>query len=308
MCFLSGARGSKVARPMSFAAKDSFTVSAVGLQASSMKQNAASFKFQAATRDDLAKLYISREHNKLTPSRWSPGAIYEVKSSLKSDTSYSFGKALRPGINLSGVKPAEDLTLASLDSQKFKFPGIKSVLFGTEARDQVKNAAILEENPQVFFGRYSPGPAAYNLSVGTGDPTGQKGISFGHKTKILAADIQTPPHVGPGCYVMPEAVGVQSESTKQNIKNVKFSKAPRSTQKKSDQVLTNLNADIPAVGPQVSSKLANAAQIVFGSSTREHVSKTALYMTDLDKTDKGSNKLRLPHPILPLERDIVRYS
>jgi hypothetical protein len=288
---------------MSFLAKDSFTVPAVGTQHSSMRPSHPSFSFGSAQRDEISKLYISKEHDKLTPSRWSPGAIYEVKSTLDQNTAFSFGKG--PRSHLRPQPLAEDMTFAMIDSQKMKFASFPTVLFGTDTRDNLKNAVLLQNHPQAFFGKHSPGPQAY--TVHQPPKSVVPSITFGHKTKILASDCQTPANVGPGCYPLPASVGTQFESTKPSQRIVKFSKAARSPTRRHSQPVTNVDGGVPSIGKQYSSKLPNAAQVVFGSSNRDHASKTALILSPLDKgISKGP--VRLPHPQLPLERDIVRYS
>ena len=268
-----------------------------------MKPTHPSFSFGAAQRDEIAKLYISKEHDKLTPSRWSPGAIYQVKSSINHETAHSFGKASRS--NSRPHRVSEDVTSANPDSQHFKFPAFASVLFGTDSRDNLKNATILQNHPQAFFGKHSPGPQAYTVTQPPREVV--PAITFGHKTKILASDSQTPVNVGPGSYLVPAAVGPQVESTKSSHPTVRFARAARAPQRRVSQPVTNVDGGVPSIGRQFSSKLPNASHVVFGSGTRDHASKTALILTPLDKGAGGAS-VRLPHPVLPLERDLVRYS
>lgn len=289
---------------MSHLAKDSLTVPAVGQQHSSMKPTNPSFSFASAKREEISKLYISKEHDKLTPSRWSPGAIYQVNSSINHDTAYSFGRA--PRSNSRPLRAAEDLTFATADSQVFKFPAFASVLFGTDSRDNLKNAVILQNHPQAFFGKHSPGPQAYRVSQPPKEVV--PSITFGHKTKILASDSQTPINVGPGSYPVPPSVGPQFESTKSSHPTFRFGRAARSPTRRVSQPVTNVEGGVPSIGRQFSSKLLNSSQVVFGSSTRDHAAKTALTLTPLDKGGSSAGPIRLPHPVLPLERDIVRYS
>jgi hypothetical protein len=286
---------------MSHLSPDSQTIASLGRQHTSTKPTLPAFSFSAASRDEISKLYISREHDKLTPSRWSPGAIYTVPSSLNTQTSYSFGKASKTAA-LKHNRPAEDLTLALPDSQSFKFVTFPSVLFGTDSRENMKNATILQNHPQAFFGKHSPGPQAYTVTQPPKHAV--PSVTFGSKTKILASDCQTPANVGPGSYKKPAAVGVQVESDKPSQRTVKFGKAARAPSRKVVQPVTNVDGGVAAIGRQYSSKLKNAAVVVFGTGSRAGMEKVAMVG---DAVGVGA-KPRLPHPVLPLERDIVRFS
>eukprot|EP00435_Cladocopium_sp_Y103_P006756 s2046_g2.t1 len=57
-----------------------------------------------------------------------------------------------------------DLTCATVDSQKVKFPGSAQACFGTEMRMGIKNAEILVTNPNLMLGMESPGAAEYSPS------------------------------------------------------------------------------------------------------------------------------------------------
>jgi len=270
-----------------------------------MKPSKPSFKFGTATRDDVAKLYVSKEHDKLTPSRWSPGAIYNLPSSVQKEGSYSFGKADRSAGNPDrNTDSSIDLTFALVDSQPFKFKQSRSILFGTSARDSIKDGAMLVHNPQAFYGRGSPGPTAYSPPV-PGDR--QPSYPFGSKTKILSSDCQTPVNVGPGIYPVAASVGPQHDSTKPNLPCFKFSRAPRQRARIAEQPLTAVQADRPSIGKQFSSKLVNAPQVPFGRGSRDQWRKVVVVFSE---QDKPANRvpMRIQHPALPLERDVVRYS
>lgn len=279
----------------------------LGAQPNSMKPSQPCFKFGTATRDDVAKVYVSKEHDKLTSGRWSPGAIYQLPSSVRKGCSFSFGKAPRSSGRADRYTDSSvDLTFATVDNQKFKFRDARMILFGTSARDSIKDGAMLIHNPQAFYGRGSPGPTAYSPPVPV-DRNCQPCYHFGMKTKVLASECQTPANVGPGIYPLPASVGPQADSTKPNLPCFKFARAPRQRQRELDQPVTALEAEKPSIGRQFSSKLPNAPQVPFGNASRAQWNRLAPVFSEKDKPIAHPPP-RIQHPTLPLERDIVRYS
>jgi hypothetical protein len=280
---------------MALFSKDSFTLSSVGPQLQSTKPTQPTYKFSVAPKDDIAKLYISKEQDKLIPSRWSPGAIYGVHSTLNRSTGFSFGKAPR-GSSLV-KKGSEDLTKSLPDSQLFKFSGTKTILFGTSTR------------PPLLITTDTPGPGTYDGPDASLVPQATiPGISFGLKTKPLGSLPQTSEELGPGVYPLPDSVGPQFESTKENIRIVKFSKASRNAGRKSRKTPSTVIDYIEtAIGPQISSKYESTKSMRFTTASRERVNKLALCITDGDK-GRAAIPLRLPHPELPMEKDLVRWS
>ena len=285
-------------------AKDSFTVPGVGQQFSSMRGSSPSFSFGSSTRDALAKIYISKEHNKVMPSRGNPSAAYDLPSTISLKAGFSFGKAKRE--TRSAKKPVEssiDLTFALPDTQIVKYPTNNAGSFGLDARGPIKNAAILESSPQVAIGAASPGPAAYAPSFLCHDPS----YFMGTRTKILAPDCQTPATVGPGSYPVKGSVGRCFNSTHENQPTVKFGKATRHSMRKTRNSADTPISLPPSIGRQPSSHKPNATRAVFGSASRDQVAKTALILTGMERGPQIP-KPRLSHPELPLERDILKYS
>ena len=240
------------------------------------------------------------------PSRWSPGPIYDLPSSVSLKGGYSFGMSSREKKNNNIFDSSIDMTFAIPDNQKYKFKGCHGALFGMEQRETIKNAVILKDSPQVFFGRFSPGPVAYNanaLVVQRREPS----HFFGMKTKILSQS-QTPSDVGPGIYPKPSAVGPQVESQKKGLPMISFAKAPRHP-KIMNRIQPITEVNIPAsIGKQPSSLLKNAPCAVFGTAHRDKVAKTALCLTGKERGNEPLAPLRINHPRLPIQQHVIKYS
>jgi hypothetical protein len=271
-----------------------------------MKSSSPSFSFPHGSRESLEKVYVSKEHDKLIAPKGSPGAIYDIPSSVPGPVAWSFGSGKRSSTSAHApIESSIDLTFALPDSQKMKFRGPKGVVFGTEGRGSMKNAAILEKSPQVFYGPHSPGPTAY--TVGRSGLSVDPSFFFGLKTKVMAAECQTPENVGPGIYPVTSSVGATFDSRWRNMTGCRFSRAPRHPVRARQVQPVTLIENKPSIGKQPSSKLANPAVAVFGRASRDQVSKTAMCFTAMDR-GAASLPLRIAHPSLPLHRDIVKFS
>ena len=134
--------------------------SGVGLQVSSAKHTQPMFGFGTATRDHVAKVFVSEEHNKSLHGDNSPGPVYTLDSAVGSQLSsrkanqptWIFGAqerfqydhvkraAASPGPGSYTLGPAVGPQVAST-KQSSPMPG-----FGTSNRDQMQRLYISSEH------------------------------------------------------------------------------------------------------------------------------------------------------------------
>lgn len=86
------------------------------------------------------------------------GPIYGVPSTVGSAAKFTFGGVDAAKQRSRTVESSVDLLGVIVDNQKFKYPSAKGVLFGTDSKDNIRNATILRNHPQAFYGVHSPGP------------------------------------------------------------------------------------------------------------------------------------------------------
>lgn len=253
---------------------------------------------------------MSEDHEKRKATMNSPGPVYSVPSAVGEGSKYGFGTAsqrehTRPKYPDTSV----DLTGATVDSQKHKFHSTKGVVFGTEQKDEANNSVLLRTHPQANFGKGSPGPTAYTPRDKDVTRATEPRYSLGDKTKILAANAQTPRNVGPGSYPPTTSMGEQPTSARRSMPSWSFGNAKRMPPlKKSDAVL-DPNPELSAFGQQVLSSKKSSAYYGFGTATRDHKSKTFLVQTGLDKGPRGQWPTpRQHHPKLAIEKEIIKHS
>lgn len=264
----------------------------IGVQPNSLRKTSSMVSLPKAARSEWELIHISRAHDKLTPNKDSPGPIYEVPSTVGKARVSKFGTGPQRYVCKSNLSESStDLLGIVPDNQKFLYPGLRSVNFGTDSRDVIKNATILKNHPQAFFGTHSPGPAMYTLP----DLMGKNKVSIASRTKQLGAVSQTPNTVGPGSY----------DTCTSFSQGCLF---PIAKQRPDNDVPNGrcsglYNTKPPgSIGPQTNSLKRSAPRAVLGSQTRSQWRKVALVGMERPL------KLRLPHPVLPPRMETIKHS
>merc|ERR1719456_1580407 len=233
----------------------------------------------------------------------------EQNSRLGNGLHYSFGSApQRVYMKQKYPDSSVDLIMHEVDSQNAKYRSTGQVPFGTEPRDSIKNATILKNHPQAFFGMTGPGPAAYLPDASS---TYEKGEEWhlGMKTKILGSTCQTPENVGPGKYPPAQSIGKQPLSTRRTLSLYSFGKASRFGNSTPDLTILDPKPNLNSIGKQVKSRNMSAPSFGFGTSTRDHRSRTFFVQLPPDKgpAEKMSEP-HMKHPSLPMEKTIVKWT
>ena len=107
-------------------------------------------------------------------------------------------------------------------------------------------------------------------------------------------------------------MGKQAESKRRNLSCYKFSRAMRIADTGAVAVLDDAILDpspcTSSMGKQVKSKTMSAPVFGFGTSTRDHQNRLTLCMAQGPGAAAAKRGHSLPHPILPVEREALRYS
>ena len=284
---------------------------AFGTQFSSLKSTRPGYSIPHATREQREKLHLSHEHDRTSPKYHSPGPIYNVDERRDHMQTFSFGTGPQRYVACSqAVESSNDLLRSYIDDQNLKFKKAPSMVFGTDSRDNIRNATILQNHPQAFYGTHSPGPASYSLPDIIGKESVMK--SMGHKTKILVADSQTSETIGPGSYVIPSTCGgSQSLSRVPNQPVFTFPKDsrpdPSGVRRRSySQPVAKDSFVVHSIGPQYDSTKRSAPRPIMGSQTREQWSRVGFVVASAD-VRVSNNSVRLPLPQIPPRREIIRW-
>ena len=286
---------------------DVYRDGALGEQKNSLRRSGIVVSFGKSTRLDREKLHISREHDKTTPNLESPGPIYFVNAESPHVTAYRFGTGpQRHHVNPQSGTSSIDLLGAYPDDQLLKFPKSEVTLFGTEPRDKIKNAAILREHPQAFYGMDSPGPLGYLIPDNTGK--GVPSISMGLKTRSPGCQIQTPPCVGPGSYAIQTTCGgSQNNASIANQPVFSFGKAP---QRPGPNRLGRSSSEPPdsatfrevSIGVQPNSRRRTVPRPVIGLQTRDRWVKQGLLL------ERSQSCPRIEHPRLLNRLELIKWT
>lgn len=289
-------------------AESSFDVPALGKQASSQKFTAAAYSFGSCSRERQGKVWISEKHELAKGKGEGPGPVYNIPSSTGQGPRFGFGTSQRThGRGSRYPDSSVDLTAASVDSQTVKFPSTRASIFGTDSKDNMKNAMILKAHPQCNFGIFSPGPCAYMPMDTDVISKASPRISFGAKTKILSSETQTPRNIGPGSYPPSESLGKQALSKRRSIAAWSFAQEKRMPPLKPGDTVVDPSPNLSSFGKQVTSKASSSPGYGFGTSTREHKAKTFLVQTNTDRGPVSSwDPPQMIHPKLPIERELLK--
>lgn len=149
------------------------SMSSVGKQVDSTKQTAGKASFGSSSRDDLGKVFISTDHEKINygvespgPSRYqSQGAV--GKQNLSEKTTFpSWRLGTEKRFNYDFIQRAVGIpgagqysnTIACGRQVLSKKSTLPSIGFGSSSRDSCKKLFISPEHEKSNFGVFSPGP------------------------------------------------------------------------------------------------------------------------------------------------------
>jgi len=213
----------------------SFVRSMLGPQVSSSRSSAPVFGFGSSTRDQMAKIYISAEHAKLSTKTISPGpALYMMRStvgpqvdgSLETAPQWAFGSAQRfVIINKENVPgPGSYEQRSSMGAQGSSLMPTRPVFgMGSSTRDNVQRVYISEKHSSsIFTGVNSPGPASYTLHASVGrqgasTKGNQPSWVFGSNKRFRNPDLIRAAHLpAPDAYGAANGLGPQASSTKRS--------------------------------------------------------------------------------------------
>merc|ERR1719201_1444838 len=133
------------------------------------------------------------------------------------------------------------------------------------------------------MGVFSPGPTAYMPEDKDIVTRTSPRISFGAKTKLLSSETQTPRNVGPGSYPPSQSMGKQPLSARRSNSSWSMGKEKRMPPLKASDHVVDPSPNLSSFGKQVNSRATSAAGYGFGTSTREHKSKTFLVQSQADR-------------------------
>lgn len=285
--------------------QSTFVVCSLGKQESSLKPTVGAFSFGTSSRDQLAKTYLTKEHDKRKIADCSPGPVYSFTYHTgKASPRYGFGtsqKLVAPGDPYGeSTIEANAISANPISVQDLKFKQQGSAVFGYDIREQNRNAAVTMCHPCAGMGVTSPGPTAYSpdqIIVKERRPRytfpGRREAGVGKK------DPSTPRCVGPGSYhVAQSAMGAQPVSARKTSNNFSFGRAQRLNYTPGEGGMER-SSELSSLGKQVLSTGKSSAAYGFGTATREH--------PGMGIKSSGRTK-QLPHPKLDLERDRVKYS
>lgn len=289
---------------MSTNMSSSFAVCSIGKQDSSLKPTVAAFSFGTSSKEQLSKMYLTKELDKKRVPDCSPGPVYSISYFPgKSSPRYGFGTSQK--LASSGDPYGESAIDGSVVSanrlalEDLKFRQHGSAVFGYDARDEIKNSAVTMCHPFAGMGMGSPGPTAYCPDPVVVQERRPRYTFNGRREGAMTKEQATPRRVGPGSYQVDEsAIGPQYASARKTQMGYTFGRDAKSRYTPRAQGMER-NTDLSSLGKQVLSTGKSSAAYGFGTSTREHPSM---------QNKRSGRCKRLHHPPLDLERERVKYS
>ena len=291
--------------------------SGFGSQHDSRKTTAPNFGFGSSVRDASTKQHLSNEHAKVTPVRFTPGAIYDVQSAIgkqtlsqaESGAEYSFGSQARlpkskdsnlltPGPGTYKSKGAVGTQVDSTRSSAANFA------FGTTTRNAQEKVFLSQEHTKADFGKGSPGPAAYAtkssmakqvLSKNDSSPSWKMGTDqrFVYDYVVRASKLP-----GVGQYRHMGSVGPQVDSKKSTRAMYTFGTCKREQRERmylsADHEKSHYGQQSPgpmtanmqsSMASQVNSRKNSMASWRFGTAKRFTVDKRAMMTPGPDAYD-----------------------
>lgn len=294
---------------------ESIFVSSHGVQADSIKRSNPSWTLPKASRDEVKKVFLSKDLSADLIGRDSPGFNYSPKRQLELPK-WGFGTARQRPLAKQNKynEPYNDLIGNVPDSQAFKYQQ-RSCRIGTCARDVACNSPDFCGFPP---GTISPGPQRYNpdkappcfrLAHAPGIDNIAPSFSIRQKTKILEHVSQTGAKVGPGVYPLPDACGEQPSSVKPSLPRWNICKQDRFQERRKMPDAGRLWDGMKDQKEKNCRAFNSAPSFSFGTSTRGHQQRVARCQSDLDKGPSAKlGRLPVEQPNIAPRKEIVKYS
>lgn len=207
-----------------------------GEQCMSKRVSAPAFGFGTASRTQVNKLYMSKEHSKTTGGQHSPGpSVYTLRGSVgnqpdgrkASAPNWAFGTSDRfapPNKSHAGAPgPGAYSEKSAFGSQATSKQQSQPIYgFGSSTREHAAKCFVSEDHNKSRHGCDSPGPMVYKLGGAFGRQQQSRGANqpawvFGSTNRFQYDHVKrAASSPGPGAYSLGQAVGTQVSSTKQS--------------------------------------------------------------------------------------------
>jgi len=285
----------------------SFDVSSIGRQINSNKETFPEYSFGTQSREvQTKKVFFSGGHEQHKGTMISPVPVYKTPSCLGEGPKHSFGTDdQRKHAWAKYPDSSVDLTCASVDSQRVKFPSTKGVHFGTEARMNKNNGEIIRVHPGLVHGLDSQDTLECTPDMTTVTRKAPQ-YSFGPKGEIISDGrvprrlplplTASPRYLGPGSHTMPSAIGDQPLSARTSAPCWGFGSEQRSKSARGTRQLYDSGVGLSSMGRQVLAGAPSGPQHSFGTSTRDDRNKAVL-IRHADDLGPGARMPRLNFPI-----------
>mmetsp|Transcript_11534 Transcript_11534/g.26787 ORF Transcript_11534/g.26787 Transcript_11534/m.26787 type:complete len:300 (-) Transcript_11534:75-974(-) len=291
--------------------KDGVTVHSLGRQAQSSRKTEPSYSLSKCGRHHREAMFISKDHTRTaTIGRAGASMTYVVPSSL-STHAVAFPKSTRKEAKpnfAEGISTNDELCI-NIDATPFKFRRDPTIMIGTDARGKMNDATLLKNHSAAFFGRASPGPAAFRPDDSVTRPGLGKATVFGSRPKDKSNFIgDTPPNVAPGIYENRDALGSQVLSYRKNHPSHLFPQAAKFPKGTSADTIVHLENARSSMGKQVLGKNKSETSVGMAKGTRDGRARSALCQTRLDMGPKAKlPKQSFSMPVLPKECEIMKW-
>lgn len=278
---------------------DSFHVSSIGPQASSLLVSSSGFTFSRAQRAGMGA------------GKDSPGPVYTIPDTMGSASTSVFGTGPQRSSNAYPYPPSSvDLTLATgADPADLRFHSARGTVFGTEARGESRNAELLRCSPETGYGKFGPG-FVYNPNDRPARPKSAPAYSIRTRTQAGAVRPQTPNRVGPNSYRQAGSIGPQTDSRKKTAPRSTFGRADRfgKTKQAEGDVAMQTAPVMSCFGRQNVAGYRSQPSVGFGTATRSNRDRTSAVMGNKDG-GPVANMLppRMPHPKTAPVKEQIRY-
>ena len=227
--------------------------SSFGSQPLSVHPSASSFGFGSSSRGAFQRQYLSPEHAMAMGGNNSPGAIYNMLSSISkqplsnnsTSAKFSFGTAERIGDKnkqrKNNMKPGPGAYKmpSSIASQIVSTKkSAASPSFGSSTRDNQQKLFMTTDHEKIHYGRHSPGPSIYQATSCFGIQQNARNRSspmwrmakssrFEYDYEKRASKLP-----GAGQYVAGSSVGKMVVSQKKTMPKFSFGKGTRDAKAK----------------------------------------------------------------------------
>lgn len=247
------------------------------------------------------KVYMSRKMEKSKAKLNSPGPVYDIPSAVGAAPSFSFGTDVQRKHDPKKYPDSTvDLTCATVDTQKVKYTKTPGCHFGTEQKLSLKNAEIIRTHAGLALGAESPSALEYHVPAYSFGPT-ESMTPRKPEPRVQLLQSSTPARVGPGSHPKPSSIGQQPMSPRPTAPAWTMpGRSPR--EKTQTEALAIEDKVFSSIGKQVLSTIRSPPSVATTKSTRDQVNRTALFVSEMDKTDTA----RGPKPHFNLELPAIK--